>query len=66
MLWPGALRTLTVRRLFGDSFFEEAPTYAEIVNRTPKLSPIVRLSSKLEGNKTQVVTSRGIEPRFTP
>ncbi len=42
-------------------FFEETPTYTEIVNGTPKLSPIVRLSSKTEGNKTQLVTLQRIE-----
>lgn len=46
-------------------FFEETPTYTEIVNGTPKLSPIVRLSSKTESDKTQLVTLRGVEPRLT-
>ncbi len=53
------------RRLFG-LFFEEIPTYDEIVNGTPKLSCIFKLSEEYKRTHGHFVTLRGIEPRFTP
>ena len=46
--------------------FETTPTYAKIVNGTPKLKHIFKLSQELTTTKDQLVTSRGIEPRFDP
>lgn len=54
------------RKALMSLFFEEMPTYLEIVNGTPKLRPIFRLSEAFKGSNTQLVTSRGIEPRFDP
>lgn len=51
--------------LFG-LVFEEMPTYADILNGTPKLSYVFELSSGFAPSKSQLVTSRGIEPRFDP
>lgn len=44
--------------------FEDTPTYQEIVNGTPKLSRIFRLSEKFKVGKSQSVTLRVIETRF--
>ena len=57
---------LQSRRALVSLFFEETPAYDEIVNGTAKLQPIFRLSEEFKRNKTQLVTPRGIEPRFTP
>lgn len=46
--------------------FEVMPTYQEILNGTPKLTPVFALSEQYKVGKTQSVTPRGIEPRFTP
>ncbi len=46
--------------------FEEMPTYSELVNGTPKMSWIFKLSENFKPDKAQLVTSRGIEPRFDP
>jgi len=46
--------------------FENTPTYQEILNGTPKLTPIFRLSEEFVGQKSLNVTPRGIEPRFAP
>jgi hypothetical protein len=53
------------RELFG-LVFERMPTYYEIVNGTPKLACIFELSSAFVPTKNQLVTLRGIEPRFHP
>ncbi len=53
------------RALFG-LVFEEIPTYQEILNGTPKLSLVFKLSSDYGVEKSQLVTLRGIEPRFQP
>ncbi len=45
-------------------FFEEFPTYTELVSGTPKLSLIFRLSEEFKVNKDLLVTLRGIEPRL--
>ncbi len=47
-------------------FFDEYPTYEEIVNGTPKLSLVFKLNDENEGIETQLVTLRGVEPRFEP
>jgi site-specific DNA recombinase len=44
--------------------FEETPTYEEIVNGTPKLTPVFKLSEDFKVDKSLLVTLRGIEPRF--
>jgi len=44
--------------------FEEMPTYAEIVNGTPKLTWIFKLSSNFIANKSHLAALRGIEPLF--
>lgn len=51
--------------LFG-LVFEEIPTYNEILNGTPKLSLAFKLSDDYLNSKSQLVTLRGIEPRFKP
>ena len=53
------------RTLFG-LIFEEIPTYQQIVNGTPKLSLVFKLSEDFITSKSQSVTLRGIEPRFEP
>lgn len=45
-------------------FFEKMPTYADIVNGTPKLSLIFNLSSEFIPDENLLVIPRGIEPRF--
>lgn len=52
------------RRALLSLFFEETPTYQEILNGTPKLQPLFRLSEQFKINKSDLVTLRGIEPRF--
>lgn len=64
-LLTGAENTLA-RKALMSLFFEETPTYQEILNGTPKLQPLFRLSEDFKANKTQLVTPRGFEPRFTP
>lgn len=54
------------RRALMSLFFEETPTYSDILNGTPKLQPLFRLSEDFKKDKTQLVTLRGIEPRLTP
>ena len=51
--------------LFG-FVFEKMPTYKEILNGTPKLAYVFKLSSDFSPNKEQLVTPRGIEPRLQP
>ncbi len=55
---------LRTRRALMSLFFEEVPTYNEIVSGTPKLQPLFRLSEQFKSNKGHLVTPRGIEPRF--
>jgi site-specific DNA recombinase len=57
---------MSSRQALLNLFFEEIPTYQKILNGTPKLQPIFKLSEKFKGNKVPLVTSRGIEPRFDP
>src|SRR3989338_7255913 len=53
------------RTLFG-LVFEEIPTYQEILNGTPKLSLVFKLSEEFQVNKDHLVTPTGIEPVFVP
>lgn len=46
-------------------FFEEFPTYQEILSGTPKLTLFFKLISELEKNNGQLVTLRRIELRFS-
>ena len=55
---------LYTRRTLLGLFFEEIPTYHEIVSGTPKLQPLFKLSEEFKRDKTQLVTPRGIEPRL--
>jgi len=55
----------TQKALF-DLVFEDQLTHLQIVNGTPKLSFIFKLSSTKESTKSSLVTLRGIEPRFKP
>ncbi len=55
----------TQQALFG-LVFEETPTYQEILNGTPKMSPIFRLSDEYMGQKSLDVILRGVEPRSPP
>ena len=45
-------------------FFEELPTYTNIVNRTPKLTLFFKVLSSENSDKSLDVTLRGIEPRL--
>ena len=54
------------RRALLSLFFEEVPTYNEILNGTPKLTSLFKLSEEFKVNKSQLVTPRGVEPRFSP
>ncbi len=44
--------------------FEEFPTYEELLNGTPKLSPIFALNTKTSLSKSDLVTLLGVEPRL--
>ncbi len=46
--------------------FEEPPTYQEILNGTPKLTPIFRLFKDFSKTEAQDVILPGIEPGFPP
>jgi hypothetical protein len=48
---------LETRRALMSLFFVETPTYNEIVNGTPKLQPLFKLSEAFKANKSQLVTS---------
>ena len=45
-------------------FFEEFPTYEEILSATPKLTLAFKLNKEAFDAKALKVTLRGIEPRF--
>lgn len=45
-------------------FFDELPTYSEIVSGTPKLSLVFKLSKTFSIDKSSMVTLPGIEPGF--
>lgn len=45
-------------------FFEELPTYGEIVSGTPKLALVFKLSEQYKVDKSALVTLPGIEPGF--
>ena len=53
----------TQKALF-DLVFEEPLTYSQVVNGTPKLSFIFKLSSAQKSEESSMVIPRGIEPRF--
>lgn len=55
---------LSIKRTLFGLVFEEIPTYQEILNGTPKLSYIFRLSKDFETDKSQLVTLPGIEPEL--
>jgi site-specific DNA recombinase len=46
--------------------FTEFPTCSEILNGTPKLTPVFKLKGKKNIDERRLVTLRGIEPRFHP
>ncbi len=50
---------------FFSALFEEAPTYEELTFGTPKLEPCIVLNEHFRKAENQLVTLRGIEPRFT-
>ncbi|KKS53468.1 MAG: hypothetical protein UV20_C0051G0006 [Candidatus Magasanikbacteria bacterium GW2011_GWA2_42_32] len=45
--------------------FAGMPTYQEILNGTPKLSLVFKLSEEYQASKSHLVASRGVEPLFT-
>jgi site-specific DNA recombinase len=47
-----------------DLVFDSPLTYAQIINGTPKLSFIFKLSDTKQSDKSAMVTLRGIEPRL--
>ncbi|KND50548.1 MAG: putative site-specific recombinase [Parcubacteria bacterium C7867-003] len=57
---------LNARRAIMSLFFEEMPTYHQILNGTPKLQPLFRLSEEFKQSERPLVTLRGVEPRFKP
>ena len=57
---------LRSRRALMSLFFEEPPTYEEILNGTPKMTWVFELSSEFRPAESQLVTPPGIEPGFTP
>ena len=57
---------IEVQRGLFELVFEKMPTYTEIVNGTPKLSWIFKLSLENTDDENQLVTLRGIEPRLQP
>ncbi len=44
--------------------FDEMPSYEKVVNGTPDLSLVFKLNQQPALSKSQMVTPRGIEPRF--
>lgn len=50
-----------LRALFG-LVFDKLPTYTEIVNGTPKLSLVYKLSEEFNTNKSVIAGDEGIEP----
>ena len=54
------------RRTLMTLFFEETPTYEEIVSGTPKLTHVFKLSQEYKIDKRQLVTLPGIEPGLQP
>lgn len=56
---------LESRRALMSLFFEVSPTYMDIVNGTPKLQPLFRLSEDFKQDKSPLVTLPGIEPGLT-
>lgn len=56
---------LRSRRTLLSLFFEEIPTYQEILNGTPKLTSLFKLSDEFKANKSQLVTLQGVEPWFS-
>ncbi len=57
-------RDLYSRSRLASLFFEELPTYEDLLNGTQKLQPLFRLSEEFKRDKSLLVTPRGIEPRF--
>ncbi len=55
-----------VRQGLANLYFEEMPTYTEIVNGTPKLHWIFESSKPNGDSKSHLAASRGIEPRYYP
>ena len=45
--------------------FQSAPTYEELKYGTPQLAPFIELKNDFDVCENQLVTLRGIEPRFT-
>ena len=58
--------SIEVQRGLFELVFEKMPTYHEIVNGTPKLSWVFKLSSDFTVNKNQLVTLPGVEPGLQP
>ena len=52
------------QKAFFNLVFKEMPTYEEILNGTPKLSLVFKLSEEFKTDKSALVILRGIEPRF--
>lgn len=49
------------RRALMSLFFTEIPNYQEILNRTPKLQPLFRLSETFKNDKSQLVSPLSLE-----
>ena len=62
-LLTGGSNPLVNGAIFG-LLFDERPTYQELLNGTPKLSPLFKLNNTFVSSKEEFVTLRGIEPRF--
>ena len=61
-----ALDDWRARQAILELIFEVMPTYQEILNGTPKLTPVFALSEQYKVGKTQSVTLPGIEPGLPP
>lgn len=58
------IKPLRDAAMFG-LLFDEKPTYEDLVNGTPKLSPIFALNDAYEASEKQFVTPVGVEPTIT-
>lgn len=55
-----------IRQGLANLYFEEMPTYNDILNGTPKLHWIFETSKPNADTKNQLAALRGIEPRYQP
>ena len=61
-LLTGGSNPLVNGAMFG-LLFDERPNYQELLNGTPKLSPLFKLNNTFVSSKEEFVTRLGLEPR---